>query len=345
MRTKGYDPVLSLERRLREAKTLRSRLNLVIRGLGLSAADQVDTQMYSQTLGRFIPLPDQDEAVDELLRWWDKAAVGELGTVSSLAELTKTLRPQDDIAKLATARRTQLTKEINKATKAGDMETAGALTAELDTIKQGRYLPDENVAAEAAPAPEPARRPAEPSEVAANKLEPEDTEQLTALRTELAGTEAKFQDLDHQVASLNDQRNALEISLAQAEGPVAQPGVTGESVIRDLEQLVADSREGIPKGKYSEAELELARVRSAWFSENLPDDLADNAPEWGQLDQLSEDSAQDERERGAEPRAAQEGQRHQQGPATGWRAADRGCRPRRPGSDGHPDDGPGPPDP
>ena len=299
MQTKGYDPAKSLERRLREAKTLRSRLNVRIRGLGLVVADAMDEQFYSPALGRFIDLPDQENAVDELLRWWDKAALGQMGTVSSLAELSRTLQPADDITRLATAHRTALTREINKARKAGDNELADALTAELDTIKQGRYLPTAEETAAAAAVPEPAapppapkrRRKAEPSEVAANKITPEDTEQLATLRTQLEGTTAKFQDLDHQVQSLNDQVNAIDIAVTQSERPAIASGATGEQVIRDLEALAKESRAGIPKDKYSQADLELAMARSAWLQENIPDDLPDNAPEWAELDRLSEEVA------------------------------------------------------
>ena len=252
MQSKGYDPAVSLQRKLREAQALRSRLNMYIRGLGLVLAE-----------------PGGD--MDELLRWWDTAALGQMDSVESLRGLTNTLRPPDEIAKLATTRRTALTREIRKAEKAGDAETVAALSAELNTMSQGRYLPTDEVVANATTSPP--RRKAEPSEVAANQLEPADPAALTNLRTELAGTESRYNELNHQVITESEELRGLDLTIRTAEAPApAASGATTESVISELEALAAAQRAKVPEGKVSYAELELVRTRSAALAESMPDD-------------------------------------------------------------------------
>jgi hypothetical protein len=259
MVAKGYDPAMSLTRRLSEAKTLRSRLNVAIRGLGLVLVESAGND------------------VDEVMKFWDNAALGEVGTFASLQDLTNTLRMPDDIGALARQRRSQLEREIRKATKAGDTATADALSAELSTINEGRYLPTEQqiADAQAAASPEPKRkrrRKAEPSEVAATgAAEPPNLEQLEALRTELAGLEPRYLEADHQVESLSNQRRALQASLDQAEAKAPAAGVTTESVIRELEKLATSARDKVPEGKISHAEYELAIVRNTVFADNLPE--------------------------------------------------------------------------
>ena len=280
MERKGYDPSVSLERKLQEAKVLRARLTTTIRGLGVILAEGSD--------------------MDELMRWWDEAALGQMDTIDSLAGLTNTLRPADDIAALAKTRRIALTREINKATKAGDMETAGALSAELDILNQGRYLPEPG----AVPAP-PTRRPAQPSEAAANQLnDAADPEELTRLRTEQAQLEPRYLELDHQVASKSDEVRALEQSLAQAEAPRAVEGVTTESVLRELEDYAATVRKAVPKGKVSHADLELARAKSSAYAESFPMDVEMTPAQEAQLNELTNDMMRkNEKVWAEEPRA------------------------------------------
>jgi hypothetical protein len=261
MVAKGYDPSLSLTRRLNEAKTLRSRLNIAIRGLGLVLVESAG------------------DDVDEVMKFWDNAALGEVGTFASLQDLTNTLRLPDSIGALARQRRSQLEREIRKAIKAGDTATADALSEELRVINEGRYLPTEQQIADAraAASPEPKRkrrRKAEPSEAAVSgAADPPNLEQLEALRTEMAGLEPRVLEADHQVESLSNERRALQASLDQAEAKAPAAGVTVESVISELEEFAASVRKNVPAGKVSHADYELAIVRNAAFADSLPEEM------------------------------------------------------------------------